>query len=112
MVRFICFISALLFLLPLFSQQKNSKKNKADTAKTKISNVGPMINTEFPDYGPVISADAHMMVFTSRYPVTDKELQFGKMGMENIYMSTYDEKKKRWNQAVRLGKAINIPGRH
>jgi outer membrane protein OmpA-like peptidoglycan-associated protein len=104
--------SIFIFSLLSFFSQKGPKKTKADTAKTKISNVGPMINTEFPDYGPVISADAHLMVFTSRYPVTDKELQYGKMGMENIYQSVYDEKKKRWNQAVRLGKAINIPGRH
>ncbi len=33
-----------------------------------IDNVGPEINSQYTDYGPVISADESMMLFTSRRP--------------------------------------------
>jgi len=34
--------------------------------KVSIDNIGPVINSKYPDYVPVISADKSVMVFTSR----------------------------------------------
>ncbi|HKC69453.1 MAG TPA: OmpA family protein [Bacteroidia bacterium] len=87
-------------------------KANADTVKITITNLGKTINTSYPEYAPVISADGEMLVFTSRRPVTEKEIKKGKMGMENVYLSNLDTKKKKWADAVRLSAPVNQDGRH
>jgi len=108
------FIIAFIFSAGslLYSQKKDNRKNTNDTAKIRIINLGISINTPFADYGPVISADGNMLVFTSRYPSTERELEKGIAGMENIYLSYYDEKKKKWKDAAMFGEILNEPGRH
>jgi outer membrane protein OmpA-like peptidoglycan-associated protein len=99
----------IFFSLHFYSQKKNPK---ADTLKISIVNVGKTVNSEFPEYAPVISADGLIMVFTSRKPVTEREYMMGKMGKENIYITYFDEKKKRWSDSKRLEETVNEPGRH
>ena len=110
------FIAGLLifcFGFSLLAQKKPApKKPSADSVKITITNLGKTINTTFPEYAPVISADGSMMVFTSRRPVTEKEIKKGKQGMENVYVSYYDEKKRKWGEAKRFSESINQPGRH
>ena len=72
-----------------------------------IDNVGPEINTQYPDYGPVISADESVMLFTSRRPTTtgggiDAIIN---EPYEDIYISTKVNGK--WGQAQNMGKPIN-----
>jgi len=109
-------LTCLLIFCILFSslsQNKSSpKKPGAPPEKITITNVGKAINTPFSEYAPVISADGLMMVFTSRRPVTEKEIKKGKQGMENVYESYYDGKKKKWQEAKRLSESINQMGRH
>ncbi len=45
---------------------QNGIRYMADPVKAQIDNIGGVINSEFPDYAPVISADESVMVFTSR----------------------------------------------
>jgi outer membrane protein OmpA-like peptidoglycan-associated protein len=92
-----------------YSQKKNPK---ADTLRISIVNAGKNVNSEFPEYAPVISADGLIMVFTSRKPVTEREYMMGKMGKENVYITYFDEKKKRWGDPKRLEETVNEPGRH
>lgn len=94
----------------LFAQKKPVAK--ADTVKITISNLGKPVNTPFPEYAPVISADGEMLVFTSRRPVTEKEVKKGKESMEHVYLSTYDAKKKKWQDAQVLPAPVNQEGRH
>lgn len=98
----------------VFAQKKPATPQKApaDQIKITISNVGKTVNSTFSDYAPVISADGGMMVFTSRRPVTEKEIKRGKEGMENVYLSDFDEKKKKWGIAKIFPESINQPGRH
>jgi outer membrane protein OmpA-like peptidoglycan-associated protein len=110
MSRSLLCILILFSSLQFFCQKNDPKKN--DTAKVSIHNMGKKINTPFADYAPVISADALMMVFTSRYPSTERELDKGLEGMENIYLTTYDEKKKVWREGAMYGATLNEPGRH
>lgn len=106
---FLCFCSC--FIAP--AQKKPvQKSNPGDTVKITIINSGKAVNTTYPDYAPVISADGQMLVFTSRRPVTEKEIKKAKMGMENIYVSYYDEKKKKWSDTKRLEAPVNQEGRH
>ncbi|MBI4947853.1 MAG: PD40 domain-containing protein [Bacteroidetes bacterium] len=115
MKKKIIFIGLFIFCsgLFLYAQKKSpSKKQTIDSVTTTIANLGKTINTTFSEYAPVISADGGMLVFTSRRPVTEKEINKRKQGMENIYLSYYDEKKKKWGVAKRLSESINQPGRH
>ena len=71
-----------------------------------------MINSEFHDYAPVITADGSQLFFTSRRPYTDKEILRNKEGNENIYMSEYNEDSKQWRKPKPLPEVINTQGRH
>ncbi len=45
---------------------QNGIRYMADPVKALIDNIGSTINSKYPDYAPVISADESVMVFTSR----------------------------------------------
>ena len=71
-----------------------------------IDNVGAEINTKYPDFGPVISADESIMMFTSRRDNTtgggkDYNLEF----FEDVYI-TYNKDSK-WTPAANMGKPVN-----
>jgi outer membrane protein OmpA-like peptidoglycan-associated protein len=108
----------LIFFLPVFifhlnaRAQKKTNPRSGDTVRISITNLGKQVNTAFPEYAPVISADGQVMVFTSRRPLTEREIMMEKPGKENIYISQYDEKKKKWREAKMLGESVNEPGRH
>lgn len=72
-----------------------------------LDNVGPEINSQYPDYGPVISADESVMLFTSRRPTTtgggiDPGIN---EPFEDIYISSKVNGK--WSPAQNMGKPIN-----
>lgn len=72
-----------------------------------IDNVGPEINTQYSDYGPVISADESIMLFTSRRPGTTGgqiDPQINEY-FEDIYVST--RKGGKWTTAANIGAPIN-----
>jgi outer membrane protein OmpA-like peptidoglycan-associated protein/tetratricopeptide (TPR) repeat protein len=72
-----------------------------------IDNVGAEINSQYPDYGPVISADESIMLFTSRRPnTTGGGIDPGiNEYFEDIYMSI--KKGDKWMPAQNMGKPIN-----
>ena len=45
---------------------KNAKEFVANPTKVLITNMGDTINTPYPDFGPVISADESILIFSSR----------------------------------------------
>jgi outer membrane protein OmpA-like peptidoglycan-associated protein len=72
-----------------------------------IDNVGSEINTQYSDYGPVISADESIMLFTSRRPTTTGGLIDPEINeyFEDIYVST--RKAGKWTTAINMGPPIN-----
>ena len=88
------FLSFFLINHSYFSQIKN------DSTKTSVKNIGANINSDFDDYAPVISSDGNTMYFTSRRPVTDKELKKNTPSKEHIFVSYFDTINKTWSQAV------------
>lgn len=72
-----------------------------------IDNVGSEINSPHSDYGPVISADESVMIFTSRRPgSTGGKIDPGiNEHFEDIYMSI--KKNGKWTAAVNMGSPIN-----
>lgn len=88
----------------------NSGKELVKTpVNVKIENLGGKINSPFPEYAPVISADETVLIFTSRRPNTtggqkDEQGQF----YEDIYMSTKED--GQWGEPQSIGSSINTKG--
>lgn len=95
---------------------KRAKDFVANPIRVFIDNLGIAINTRFPDYGPVISTDEEVMVFTSRreaptgFPGATEDRDSisleGKdphdfMYFEDLYKSDKDDK-GRWSVAQNM----------
>lgn len=85
----------------------NGKELIKNPIRVFIDNLGPNINTIYPEYSPLISADESMLLFTSRRPDTygggsdpDDNLFF-----EDIYVSYNDG--NGWSVAKNIGKPLN-----
>lgn len=74
-------------------------------ARVFIDNIGPEINSQYPDYGSVISADESVIIFTSRRP-TSTGAQDGYYP-EDIFIS--NKVNGKWTPARNIGKPINTP---
>lgn len=64
-------------------------------------NLGPGVNTKYPEYFPTITGDDKMLLFTRRIP--DEAAPMGEQ--EDFYYSIYDEGK--WQKAYGISNAIN-----
>ena len=85
----------------------NGKLLVKSPVKVKISNLGSGVNTKFPDYVPVVSADEETMVFTSRRAgTTGGEKDFtDNQFFEDIYIS--QKVNGKWGKATQVGYGIN-----
>ncbi|GAL83018.1 hypothetical protein MYP_244 [Sporocytophaga myxococcoides] len=78
----------------------------ANPVPVKIDNLGPAINTLFPEYAPVISADDSILIFTSRRPgstggITDQSGMY----FEDLYVSKKTH--EGWVKPQNLGFPVN-----
>ena len=71
-----------------------------------IYNVGTSINSEYDDYGPLITGDESMMIFTSRREGStgNKKDPYGEY-LEDIYISLKNDDK--WQKAINVGEPLN-----
>jgi hypothetical protein len=69
-------------------------------------NLGPAINTAFPDQGPYVSKDELTLYFVSQRPANPPEA----FGANDIYVSTREHKHDPWGPGVNLGPTINTSG--
>ncbi|MFN8415824.1 MAG: OmpA family protein [Cytophagaceae bacterium] len=92
----------------LISQCKNAQHLKVVQDIT-IKNLGPSVNSTFPDYNPAISVDEATILFTSRrlgstggnvYPLDD-------LYFEDIYQASKNG--SNWGGASNLGTKVNTP---
>lgn len=81
----------------------------ADPVRVWIDNLGPEINTEYPEYAPLVSADESIIFFTARRPSTigggmaeDDNKHF-----EDIYSSNYDFEANKWEPNENMGEDVN-----
>jgi hypothetical protein len=85
----------------------NAKELVAAPINFTITNLGDSINTAYPDYSPVLSADENTLIFTSRRPgstggdKTDED-QF----YEDIFIS-YKKPDSTWSTPVSISPNIN-----
>ncbi len=88
--------------------QYGMKIKGTEKKNIKIENVGPTINSEYPDYTPLISTDEQTLIFTSRRPNTTAHLSDpndDNKYMEDIYIST--KVNGTWSEPKNMGKNIN-----
>jgi outer membrane protein OmpA-like peptidoglycan-associated protein len=73
-----------------------------------VENVGTPINSEYPEYGVVISADESVMYFTSRRPKHGEHVRVGHEHnfMEDIYVANKNEDGT-WSEPEGIGSTIN-----
>ncbi|MGV6860410.1 MAG: OmpA family protein [Putridiphycobacter sp.] len=95
------------YLNKKISECVTGKELTANPERVWIDNLGEHINTEYPDFGPVISADNRMLFFTSRRPdgVGDIVDETG-YHMEDVYYSVR-EFEGEWEEAKNIGAPIN-----
>ncbi len=73
----------------------------------KVTNMGKVLNSEYPDYSPVISADESVLIFTSRRPDGTNNVNENGEFYENIYISS--KANEEWSAPVSIGENINTP---
>jgi hypothetical protein len=88
---------------------ETAKKRVAEKADWKIENMGDSINSEFPDYSPILSADERVLMFTHR----GKESSGGELNktadgeyFEDVFVS-YQDVKGVWSKAKSIGPFVN-----
>jgi outer membrane protein OmpA-like peptidoglycan-associated protein len=82
-----------------------------DSLRIEIRRLSRNVNSAFNDYAPVITADGQTLFFTSRRPLTQRELKRNEESRENIYRSTFNEDSQDWNESSALPENINDPNR-
>jgi outer membrane protein OmpA-like peptidoglycan-associated protein/tetratricopeptide (TPR) repeat protein len=92
------------------NQCNNGKEIAEKPIRVKIDNVGAGINSPYPDYSPVITADESVMLFTSRRPETtgggiDPIIN---EPFEDIYIA--ERMNGVWGQAKNMGANVNTDG--
>lgn len=90
---------------------RNGIKYLSESKPVKISNLGKTINSEYPDYAPVISADEQTLFFTSRRPNSIGGLIDARDGwnMEDIYFCEKDSLNN-WTAPIQMPGYINSKG--
>ncbi|HSZ25989.1 MAG TPA: OmpA family protein [Cytophagaceae bacterium] len=86
---------------------KNGKELMAKPLEIEIVNLGPEINTEYPEYGPVISADETEIIFTSNRPNTmgGRIDDIDGLYYEDVYIS--NKKDGKWSEPLQMSTNIN-----
>ncbi|MBT2558093.1 OmpA family protein [Hymenobacter sp. ISL-91] len=90
---------------------ENGRRLAAKPSRVFIDNAGPGVNSPYPDYGPVITADESVILFTSRREGSTGGKTDPELGgyFEDIYQSSR-EGKDGWSAARNLGENINTDG--
>lgn len=78
----------------------------------QLTNLGEVINTEYPDYSPSVSADGKTMIFTSRRPESTGKKQDPEDGkfFEDIYIARKDSITGKWMPAEPIEGNLNTDG--
>ena len=79
----------------------------SNPVRVSIINVGPVINSEYSDYGPVVNMDESIVFYTSRRPTTigGKRSPEDMMFFEDVYWTI--SKDGKWLKSKNIGKPVN-----
>lgn len=87
-----------------------AKEVVATPINVQITNMGDSINSEYPDFSPVLSSDERTMIYTTRRPSSTggEKTQDGQY-FEDIVVS-YKDDQGRWTKPVSLSEYVNTNG--
>lgn len=90
----------------------NAKALMEEPVGCKVVNLGDSINSKYPDYAPMATADESEILFTSRRPVDkyDSTKDINGHYFEDIWMSTAKLDGNGWSMAEDLGPPLDGPG--
>lgn len=89
---------------------KNAKEFVASPSKILITNPGDTINSQYPEYSPVISADESVLAFTSRRETSTGGLRtISNEFFEDIFIS-HKKENGEWSTPVGIDENINTNG--
>jgi hypothetical protein len=87
-----------------------AKEAVAAPLNLKVENLGDSINSQYPEYSPVLSADERTLIYTTRRPnSTGGEIGSDGQYYEDIVIS-YKDDVGRWSKPVSLSSNVNTPG--
>ena len=94
------------------AQIATAKELMGHPVDVKIQNMGDVINSEFDDKAPMVTADGKTLIFTSRRPGKSSQLDVegDNKYFEDIYISKWDTVKKMWADAELIPGSINTEG--
>jgi outer membrane protein OmpA-like peptidoglycan-associated protein len=86
------------------------KKYSANPERVFVDNLGPNINTSFPEYGPSISTDEENIIFTARRPnsIGGKRDEADNGFYEDVYSSV--KSGGQWQPSRQLTRNVNTEG--
>jgi outer membrane protein OmpA-like peptidoglycan-associated protein len=86
---------------------ENGKQLIKKPVELEIINLGPEINTQYPEYGPVISADEKEIIFTSNRPNTTGGAvdEMDGLYFEDVYIA--HKKEDKWSDPIQMSTNIN-----
>lgn len=92
----------------LIEECGNGKVLEKNPIRVWIDNLGDSINSEYPEYGAILTADASEMFFTSRRPTSTGADPFdGAISFDEDVLTSVRDKNGIWSKATNLGKPIN-----
>jgi outer membrane protein OmpA-like peptidoglycan-associated protein/tetratricopeptide (TPR) repeat protein len=85
---------------------ENAKKAITKPVPVKVENLGPNINTRFPEYCPVINATETVLYFTSRRSGNVGNYLLDDLPLEDVYYARRDQDGN-WSPARNVGTTVN-----
>lgn len=104
-------LSEIMEVQKLIYECESGKKLVEEPIRVWIDNMGENVNSEYPEYGMIMTADASEIFFTSRRPSTTGggKDPFINEYFEDVYTSRKQDNGK-WSKAENIGKPINTKG--
>lgn len=89
-------------------QVQNARQMMSAPLNIKITNLGDSINTEYPEYSPVMTADEQILYYTTRRPTTTggEKSEMDGMYYEDIVVS-YKDLNNKWSKPVSISPYVN-----
>ncbi len=102
-------IGAIESVKKKIAECNTGKELMATPQRVWVDNLGATINSPFPEYAPLISADESIVIFTSRRSDSwgGKKDPGDEKYFEDIYIGKRNEKTGEWDQAQNIGPLIN-----
>jgi len=86
---------------------KVAKETASQPLNVQITNLGDSINSPFPEYSAVLSADERTMIFTTKRPSTTGGLKTENGSYFEDIVISYKDDKGQWSRPVALSNNVN-----